>query len=256
MAREDELFKLLDGVGREGPATPEEPPAPPEVKPKAQLAPISKTNFFIHHDTHPVVFDVVLLNKYGIDWIEWEPDTLWKEISEDFRISAISDHAKAKIQACRTLHINEWYWDQWEVFCWITQALNNNIPDFQVIQKPTIPQLMVSVDTASVVRKGEEFGQQVQSFVAATMVDRGVVYAPPPVAFCQDEIVQLLEVENKDVALELVPEVKKGWQELSGGADVELEETPLGVQLARLMVAEEYRRLRLRQLKKQLELLI
>lgn len=229
----------------------------------AGLAPISHKNLFVHHDTHPVVFDLALLAKYDTDWFEWEPATLWKEIKEDFRVPSISDHACAKIQAIKTLHINEWYWDKWEVFCWITQALNNNIPDFQVIQKPSIAQLMNSVDIATMVRTGEEFIQEVQSWVGASVVEEGVFYAPKPIEFCQDEILELLteiQVPNPEQAIAIVQtrfrEVMAMPEEVwSQEGDPILEENPVDIQVAKLKVACDYLALRRRQLKDQLRLL-
>lgn len=227
------------------------------------LAPITHKNLFVHHDTHPVVFDLALLAKYGTDWFEWEAVTLWKEIKEDFHIPSISDHACAKIQAVKTLHINEWFWDKWEVFCWITQALNNNIPDFQVIQKPSIPQIMNAVDTATMVREGEEFIQEVQSWVAASVVDEGVFYVPEPIEFCQDEILELLtemKLENPSGAISAVEkrfrEIKALPEEVWGQGDEPiLQETAVDIQVAKLKVACDYLALRRRQLKDQLRLL-
>ena len=229
----------------------------------AGLAPITHRNLFVHHDTHPVVFDLALLAKYDTDWFEWEPVTLWKEIKEDFHVPSISDHACAKIQAVRTLHINEWFWDKWEVFCWITQALNNNIPDFQVIQKPSIPQILNAVDIATMVRTGEEFIQEIQSWVAASVVAEGVFYAPELTKFCQDEILELLtemKIENPKQAISAVEgrfkEVMSMPEEAWGRGDEPiLQETAVDIQVAKLKVACDYLALRRRQLKDQLRLL-
>lgn len=220
-------------------------------------------NIFVHHDSHPVVLDVALLKAYGVDWFSWEPDTLWREIMEDFRTPSISIHVKGKIQAVRTLHINEWFWTKWEVFCWATQALNNNIPDFQVIQKPSIAQLFVSVDTATLIRDDEEFSQELQGFVAAAVLEEGVVYAPGPIAFCNDEVVQLLEANGNSDASGMIPAVKERWgvisrmtkQEWEKADEMVLDESPEDVQVAKLIVARNYMDLRRRQMKSQLGLL-
>lgn len=227
------------------------------------LARISRKNLFVHHDTHPVVFDVSLLSKYQADWFTWEPETLWKEIKEDFRVPSISDHAKAKIQAIKTLHINEWFWTKWEVFCWVSQALNNNIPDFQVIQKPSAAQLMNAVEIATMVRSGEDFTPEVQMFAAAAMVDDGVFYAPKPIRFCQDEIVRLLEEKKIENASDLISQVQARYQEVnllpseawSGSGEPILGENVVDIQVAKLKVACDYVFLRQRQLKAQLRLL-
>jgi hypothetical protein len=288
VSHEDELFAVLRKVGQaeaesaeapstldtdrpdvkvvqtvEGPGLEPEPTKFGPDMPEGSYAPISNRNLFVHHDTHPVVFDVKLLQQYGEDWMTWEPETLWREIMDDFRVPSISDHAKSKIQAVKTLHINEWYFDKWEVFCWVTQALNNNIPDFQVIQKPSIAQLFVSVDVATMIRNDEEFAPEVQMWVAASVLDEGVVYAPKPIAFCNDEIVQLLERSKLEDALDSIPAVQERWHELGTLSDeawgkingTALEENVVDVQVARLIVAKRYMELRRRQLKEQLRVL-
>lgn len=293
---EEELYRVLQKVGQAAPALPDgdqfakEPSEAPAVTdsedddnptyettgdpspidvgsarpptmvglPEDSYAPIDHKNLWVHHDAHPVVLDISLLKMYDTDWFEWEAATLWKEIMEDFHVPSISDHVKAKVQAVKTLHINEWFWTKWEVFCWITQALNNNIPDFHVLQKPSIPQLMNAVDIATMVRDGEEFEAELQMFVAAAVLEEGVLYAPEPIAFCQDEIVQLLDQQNPE-AKALISEVDKRWKELGARPQeewaTELEETPVDVQVAKLVVSQNYLSLRRRQLKDQLRLL-
>ena len=217
--------------------------------------PVTTKNLFVHHDSHPVVFDVALLRKYGTDWFEWEAETLWHEIKEDFHVPSISDHAKAKIQAVKTLHIGQMYWANWEVFCWITQALNNNIPDWQVLQKPSIAQLFNSVDAAEMVRSGEVFTLEIQSFVAACVLDENVLYAPHPIAFCQSEIDRYLKDRGIESA-DLITAVQQKYREIIRTPEgLTLEENPVDIQVAKLKVAWDYQALRNKQLKEQLLLL-
>jgi len=267
---EDKLLAILEKIGQPGvpaaaPAVEDaeqDEPIDPSGMPEGH-APITNKNLFVHHDTHPVVFDLALLAKYDTDWFQWEPSTLWKEIKEDFHVPSISDHACAKIQAIKTIHINEWFWDKWEVFCWVTQALNNNIPDFQVIQKPSVAQLLNAVDIATMIRVGEEFNQEVQSWVAASVVEEGVFYVPEPIKFCQDEISELLSEKKIDAAPQTTSAVEKRFKEItalpeeawSKGDEPILQETVEDIQVAKLKVACDYLALRRRQLKDQLRLL-
>ena len=271
---EANLLAVLEKIGQSEPVSTEQSveESGPSGNPEAATStlsvgipegstPITRRNLFVHHDTHPVVFDIALLKEYQEDWFTWEADTLWKEIKEDFRVPSISDHSKAKIQAIKTLHINEWFWTKWEVFCWVTQALNNNIPDFQVIQKPSLPQLLNAVEISALVRKGEEFGAEVQMFVAASFIDDSVYYAPEPVAFCQDEIVQLLDELKADKGL-IATVKQRFWQVMkispeqwAASSEPILNEVPEDIQAAKLKIAVDYLSLRRRQLKHQLGLL-
>lgn len=250
-SHERQLLSVLEKIGQAG-ETPAQKAPEPSAKDTPTYIPISKKNFFVHHDTHPVIFDLVLMKQYEVEWFGWEASTLWKEIKEDFRVPSISNHAKAKIQAVKTLHINEWFWTKWEVFSWICQALNNNLPDFQVMEKPSIPQLFNAIDIATMVRPDEEFGPEVQMFVAACFIEEGVFYAPKPAEFCQDEIVTLLE----HLKVPDFQETINGVRSRRGESDEGFEETTVDVQAAKLVVADRYLGLRRRQLKQQLELLV
>lgn len=265
-----EVPSVLDADAPEGPhletsGPSEDPNDIPEdlPEPDQSFARITRTNLFVHHDTHPVIFDLALLAKYQTDWFEWEPQTLWTEIEEDFRVPGISTHSCAKIQAIKTLHINEWFFTKWEVFCWITQALNNNLPDFQVIQKPSLPQLLVAVEIATMVRKDVEFSLEVQDWVGASVVEEGVFYAPKPIDFCQDEIVELLKELKIDRAIEIIQAVQERHREVqqistkawAASPEPILQENVVDIQVAKLKVACDYLALRRRQLKDQLRLL-
>lgn len=216
--------------------------------------PFSARNLFVHHDTHPIVLDIKLMDQYGTDWFEWEPETLWREIMDDFRAPSISDHVKGKVQAVKTIHISDWCFTKWEIFCPICQALNNNIPDFEVLRRPTISQLFAAVDMMTMIRNDVEFSQEVQDFIGAAMIDSGVTYAPQPLAFCQDEILRFQEELGRPVDPEPVKEKYK--QMLSVPAEeVVLEETPVDVQVAKLIIARDYLSLRRAQMKQQLRIL-
>jgi hypothetical protein len=264
---EDRLLDVLEKVGQPGVNPPPAASAPEAAS--AGLAdeeigtPVTRKNLFTHYESHPVVFDVALLKHYGTDWIVWEPVTLWREIMSDFHVPSISDHTKTKIQAVRTIHINEWYWTKWEVNCWVTQALNGSIPDFHVMQKPSLGQLMNAVDAATMVRNDEHFSPEVAMWTAASMADEGVFYAPEMLAFCQPELIRALEVTHAQHVKEMVADVEKRYHAImqlpdsawTPGHEPVLHENPVDVQVAKLKVAKDYVTMRRRQLKTQLGLL-
>ncbi|MHA2334905.1 MAG: hypothetical protein ACXAEU_22950, partial [Candidatus Hodarchaeales archaeon] len=90
----------------------------------------SKSNIFDHHSTHPITLSAVLLSKYGYQWLDWEPETLWQEIKDDFN-SVISVHNRNKIQAVKTCHVVSTPWKRWEVFSVVVMAFTNNVPNFR-----------------------------------------------------------------------------------------------------------------------------
>lgn len=250
MSHEAELLAVLEKVGQQSASKVEETPPPVQ-----KSSPVVRKTLFVHHDTHPVVYDVALLKEYGVEWFGWEAQTLWAEILRDFRVPSISDHAKTKIQSVKTLHISESYWTEWEVFGWITQGLNNNVPDWQTIQKPSAGQLMNSLDVATMVRSGETFSAEVAGFVAGCLLDEGILYAPDELKMCQPYIDQFAAAKGLDGYVELVHEVQDRYAQMKGGAVFELQETPVDVQVAKLKVALDYLSKRRAQLKEQLLLL-
>jgi hypothetical protein len=216
--------------------------------------PVSLRNLFVHHDTHPIVLDIKLIDAYKEDWFAWEPETLWREIMSDFHTPSISDHVKSKIQAVRTIHITDWVFTKWEIFCPVIQALNNNIPDFEILRRPTVSQLFAGVDMINSIRNDEKFSQEVQQFCGAALLDEGIIAAPQPIAFCQEEI---LEIQKEiGTPVDPTPIMQKYKMLFSQPAeDVVLEETPIDIQVAKLLIARDYMRMRHQQMLQQLKVL-
>jgi hypothetical protein len=154
--------------------------APPPVL--ASEEPIVR--FFSYHDAHPVAIMLVLMERFGVEWFAWEPDTLKQEILRSFKATSVSEHNWQKIQAIRTLTATIGFWVEWHIFEKIIQALNNNVPRFDISQRCTIPQLMAGVDIANQIRD-YQYGDEIQRYVAACALDEGVSYVPPPIDFAQ-----------------------------------------------------------------------
>lgn len=138
--------------------------------------------FFSYHDAHPVALTLVLMEKFGSDWFEWEPETLKSEILSTFKATSISDHNWQKVQAVRTLTTTMGFWKEWPIFEKIIQALNNNVPRFDIVQRCRLEQLMAGVDIANTLRH-EEYEDEIQKYVAACALDEGVTYLPSPLGF-------------------------------------------------------------------------
>lgn len=127
---------------------------------------------------------VYLSSKYGKNWVTWEPETLWLTLANDGIMP--SAHTRAKIQAMRTLLGGTFFFDRWEVFQLCCQALNNNLPDFEVCRPATLPQLFHAVWAASQIHPNPvAYSDEVQRWVAACALNEGIVFLPPPLEFAQ-----------------------------------------------------------------------
>ena len=132
-----------------------------------------------------------------MEWLEWEPDVLWFEVHTTFseiladltggRVSAtVSALNRNKLQAIKTILLNGGFFDRWEVFAPVVQALNNNIPVFHTLQRPSVAQMMCAVGMlGSLTKKTILFSDEVTRFVAACALDDGVYFLPEPLNFAQ-----------------------------------------------------------------------
>lgn len=136
--------------------------------------------FFSWHDAHPVALGMVLLKRYGPEFVEWDGDALYSDILDDFKATSISDQNWQKIQAFRTLLLSSAPWHEWEVFENVVQALNNNMPDPEITQRCTVAQLLAGVEMINDIRDDEPWGEEIWKYVAACSLDQGIPWVPEP----------------------------------------------------------------------------
>jgi len=152
---------------------------------------IRPATLFRHHDAHPLVLDAVIVTAFGKDWWEWVPEAVWDGIKRYFGQALlgggqleISELNRNKIMAVKTLHATDACWISWDAFVPTIQALNNNIPRFDIIQQPSFDALAAGVDMMESV-DGRKFSDEVARFVAAAALSDGVWFLPPPLDFAQ-----------------------------------------------------------------------
>jgi len=144
---------------------------------------VTEKNLFTHPETHPAVFDFVLLKAFQTDWFEWLSDTLFHEIERVFK-SPVSEVNKHKILAVRTIHATDSAWEHWEIFEKVIQALNGVPPMPGVMHPPDVLHLLAGVDILDSLRR-EEFSPEVGRYAAACFLHDNVHYAPVPCHFAQ-----------------------------------------------------------------------
>jgi hypothetical protein len=221
MEAEEDQSEALVGLETVDPETPEEP-APP--------AP-SSINLFNHPDAHPVVLGMALLKRYGPEWLLWEPEILYEAIPMDFRTSSVSSLARDKIQSIKTLHVNDLFWERWEVFNWCTQAFTDIYPDFEILQAPSAAQIMVSLDTASRIRSDVPWSSEVKEFIKQSCRFDGVFCPPAPLD--QFEI-------GTEHGLVDCEEIARRWPQVRKSGEAPPEVTIVGEQLRRNLEAHKY----------------
>jgi len=177
----DEIFYegLLSKKAEEDPTVSKQEEVPNKISPRS---------VFSHPDTHPYVLDLALLKHFHLEWLQWLPETLFKEIEQTFQTS-IAGINRIKIMAVQTLHVTDMYWEEWELFEKTIWSLNGHVPRLDSLQPPDLPILFAGVDMAQSVRE-ETYSEEVGRYCAAVFLNENVFYAAPPLEFCQKYITQ------------------------------------------------------------------
>lgn len=186
---EREFFERLQALSLPAPTAKTEGTAAETILKKLEpetVAPFTVRSLFTHHETHPITIHFALIRAFGVEWIEWEPATLYREVQRIYE-TQISEHARAKMMVVKTIHAVTSPWKNWAVFEKVVQGLNGNIPLWSTMQKPTLAELYSGVDILSALRS-EEFSPEVRSYMVAVCLDEGVELALPPLDFIQSEL--------------------------------------------------------------------
>jgi hypothetical protein len=213
----------------------------------SQAMPPAAINLFQHPEVHPVVLDLSLLNKYEAEWLLWEPETLRWRIPQDFRTSEVSDLNMGKIQAMKTLHYNDTYWQRWEVFNCCTQPFNYVYVDFETLYPPSTAQMMVSIDTAQQVRSDVEWSEEVKEYMKTACRFDGIFCPPRPLDF--------VEVGTVHGLLDC-GEVTRRWDSVRQSDQMPTEETPEAEQLRRNLDAHRFLEINRARLQAQLPMVL
>lgn len=224
---EDELDMGDIAPTEEVETTQEDDGAVPVVKEKAAAS----INLFQRPDAHPVVLDVALLQKYGPEWLVWEPEVLAALIPQDFRTTGVSDLAMDKIQAMKTLHLADDPWLKWETFVWCCMPLNGLFPDFEVMQVPTAAQTLIAISIFNRVREDTAWSDEVKDYLGVVWKNDGVLCTVPPADF--------VTIDTEDLPVDCA-KVQEQWPEVRSSRIAPRGNTVEGEQLRRLLSVYEY----------------
>jgi hypothetical protein len=202
-----------------------------KTKPQAVPSIVTAKNLFTHPEAHPIIIGLALVKKYGADWLEWEAETLEIRVPRDFGIREISSLNMSKIHAIKTLHLIDAYWQRWEVFLACTMPFNNMLPDFEVMQVPTLAQCMVSVDTANRVRTDVTWSEEVKAYLSAVYRHDGIVCVLSPLDF--------VKIDSSEYIVDC-DDVHRRWPSVMSQDKHVPEKTPEDAQINRMLDAHQY----------------
>jgi len=202
----------------------------PPAEPINQIDNSVPKHIFEHPDAHPIILDLLLLKKFGPEWLLWEAETTQLHVHQVFG-GTISTLNVGKIHAIRTLHNTDAYWEKWEVFNWCTAAFTNFFADFDNIQIPSVGQVAVSVDIANRVRNDIKLSEQVKTFISVVCKFEETFIPPAPL----DDIEIIPDNDLLDM-----PKLKKDWEQVMATKKVPTEDTIESEQIRRTLAAYNY----------------
>lgn len=200
-----------------------------EKPPSSPIPTVSGSGIFQQQDAHPYVLDLILLKKYGPEWLEWETETLLERVAVDWR-SFVSELNLQKLQAVKTLHFVDTFWQNWEVFVPCTMSFNNTLPDFEMMQVPTVAQCAVAIDTANRLRSEVKWSEEMKAYLEVVHRFNGIL--------CPAEPMNFITIDTEDVAIDCGA-VMRQWPEVRKSLQAPNSKTAEAEQLRRLLGVHE-----------------
>ncbi len=251
LAFEQRFVRALKSVGlqpREEDATEIVETVEPEhlgEKKAAEPRQASSINLFQHPDAHPIALDLVLLRRYGPEWMTWEPETLELRVPMDFHTTSLSSLNLEKLMAVKTLHVRDEFWKQWEIFSACVGPLNDTFAEFEVMQVPTYAEVLVAADIARQIQDNIPWSEEIETYIRVVMEHDGVLVGIEPL--------EQIRPYAAGVNLGLVEEA---WTGVRQSGRVPTGDTPEDEQLRRLFEVNKYLEQNRQRLRDQLPLVL
>jgi hypothetical protein len=191
---------------------------------------------WLDEDSHPILVYRDLTRMYGKDWLDWEPETLWQAIEEDEKITDLPRSAKDKVAALRVCVKTDFPWTELEVFENVAHAFVGREVRFDLMQQLEPYEVAFALDCMVDIQPGQDIGERVQSYIAATLFDAGLSYAPP-VLFgpVQDDLDVLRRGSNS-----VRDSVEKAWKAGGSYEEGDVGKSPVATQLATLGAIKDF----------------
>ena len=184
----------------------------------------------------PSEMDRLLLDRYGADWLIWEPETLRQQILDDYD-TTLSDRVFDKIMALKLCHSTQAPWEEWDVFEKVILAFNDVNVDFLSMQSPSPAQICYGVKQMNKINQSVVFLDDIKAYIAARCHTAGFVYLPEPLDIAQEHLDKLNTTDE-----DFKKEIQDIWSSLQNKnlATWEFPDTRLGVQLSYLAMLKLY----------------
>lgn len=186
---------------------------------------------FIREFIRPSVYRDTLDEAFGKDWLEWEPETLHREIERVFHVRPI-EQVFEKIMALQTFLNTDLYWDDLMVFEDIILAFGDRHVDPDLLQGCTPEELAYGIAVADELGREGTFVDDIKEYIRACHQMAGVVVYHPDLKWAQPDYPEPLQ----SLVMRVERAVENGF---TPGEPLDLDD-PFQVQLAKTLDVSVY----------------
>lgn len=136
-------------------------------------------------DLELLTVNKLMVKKYGLDYVNWESETLKEAVIEDF--GSLGMLTWQKMQAGRLLIKNSACWEEWEVFENVCCAVLGEPAVFSQTQPPEPEDMAITLETLKEVAN-HAFHKDVIGYIASACLFDGLWCLPDSLSIAQDAI--------------------------------------------------------------------
>jgi hypothetical protein len=145
-----------------------------------------KKDLFARVDTEALVLGAACLKLFGVDFLTWEPKTVYESLKER-GFGTVPRANASKINAYRVAYNTLLPWVDWEVFEKLGHGLLGASPNFELREPLEVSECMYLVRTLNRIRT-IEFSYDVRAYIASCAKLEELEYLPDALSFCMPQL--------------------------------------------------------------------
>lgn len=190
--------------------------------------------YLARDDIHPLKLLATLDDSLGMEWREWEPETISQTLEKEAGVE-IPETVMNKVMAVKiALRRPDVFFDDWMAMEKMAVSLNDAAPVMGAVEDMPIEWLSNAVAIMTKIAGRHEFSPEVKTYVAARLYDSGYVVAPPLLRFADDVLGEKVADDGMRKKVILAYAENLGAREPIDGEDA------VSIQVARLMRNHSY----------------
>jgi hypothetical protein len=189
-------------------------------------------------DVHPLALYAALTTSFGGDWMGWEPETIQTMFEKNMSAEPTAAVMNKAMALKAIMNRPETFFSDWHGFEKICIVFSGDTPHMTLIEEISPEQMAhACVCARHLVGKDHEFGDEMKQYIAARLLDSGLVVAPLELGFVNRLVGAGVDIHNQDLRKRTTAVLAKVIKE---GAFDPGEDEALGVQLTRLLRVHAY----------------